>query len=98
VGRARTPTGIGRARHLGGAYASGGGAHVFGGGGMHAYGEGAHLGAGGAHGGRGVRTGVGRARTPVQRCTVVVEGAPREKASICKRSFLLNYPQNEYID
>jgi hypothetical protein len=35
---------------------------------------------------------------PVQRLTVVVEGAPRGKASICKRSFLLNYPQNEYID
>jgi hypothetical protein len=47
---------------------------------------------------QGERTEVGRVHTPVQRCTVVVEGAPRGKASICKRSFLLNYPQSEYID
>jgi hypothetical protein len=69
-----------------------------GGEGTHACGEGAHLGAGRAHRGGGARTGVGRARTPVQRHAVVVEGTPRGKASICKRNFLFNYPQNEYID
>jgi hypothetical protein len=83
VGRAHTPARRGHARQLGGA---------------HARGEGAHLGGGGAHGGGRVHTGMGRARTPVKRRAVVVEGTPKGKASICKRSFLLNYPQSEYID
>jgi hypothetical protein len=81
----------------GGAYGSWGAHTLGGGGGAHACGEGAHLGIGGAHGGGGSRTGVGRARTPVKRRAMVVEGAPRGKASICKRSFLFNYPQSEYI-
>jgi hypothetical protein len=78
-----------RARQLGGAHVSGGRARLW---------EGAHLDAWGAHGGGGARTGVERARTLVQRRAVVVEGALKGKASICKRSFLLNYPHSEYID
>jgi hypothetical protein len=72
------------------AHASGG-AHTFLGGCARLWG-GHTLGCRGVHGGGGARMGVGRARTPVQRHAVVVKGAPRGKASICKKSFLLNYP------
>jgi hypothetical protein len=67
-------------------------------GGAHAYEEGAYLDGGGAHGGGGARTEVGRARMPVKRHLVVVEGVPRGKASIHKKSFLFTYPQSEYIE
>jgi hypothetical protein len=48
-----------------------------------------------AHSGGRASTGVGRARTPVKGHAMVVEGTLRRKASIHKRSFLLNYTQSE---